>query len=74
MSILVRNVAVEDEYAETKNAEYRDPLIGELYDKARGNMQLLMIYKKIEIAAKTGDWPMMNELYSEFKQTHAEMN
>jgi hypothetical protein len=74
MSILVRNTAAEDEYASTKSNTNRDPLIAELYDQARGNMQLLMIYKKIEIAAKSGDWILMNELYGEFKYTKASMN
>jgi hypothetical protein len=74
MSILVRNISAEDEYASTKSSANRDPLIGELYNQARGNMQLLMIYKKIEIAAKSGDWILMNELYGEFKHAKASMN
>ena len=74
MSIFATAVSGNGENREGETTERKGPLIGELYDMARGNLQLLMIYKKIEIAAETGDWSMMNELYGEFKLTHSAMN
>ena len=74
MSIFATAVSGNGERRNGETSKGRGPLIGELYDLARGNLQLLMIYKKIEIAAETGDWPLMNELYGEFKITHAAMN
>ncbi len=74
MSILVTATAGYGDDCSTKRKNNRDPLIGEIFDKVGGDLQLLMIYKKIEIAAETGDWPLMNELYSEFKNVFASQN
>jgi hypothetical protein len=52
----------------------RAPLIAELFELVDGDLQLLLIYKKIEIAAEAGDWPLMNQLYGEFKIAHAALN
>jgi len=60
--------------AKVKKKVRRPPLIRELYDLTEGNMKLLMIYKKIEIAAEAGDWSLMNELYGEFKAVYASAN
>jgi len=68
------------ETAVAGNAAYRParkcraPLIAELYDMTGGDLRLLMIYKKIEIAAETGDWSLMNDLYREFKMAQATIN
>ena len=74
MSILVSTVS--DYHAVTDKPDKNDkrPMFGELYKLAKGDMKLLVIYKKIEIAAKTGDWSLMNQLYGEFKMTQAAMN
>jgi hypothetical protein len=74
MSILVSAVSDYHGVTEKQDNNDKDPLFGELFNLAKGDMQLLLIYKKIEIAAKTGDWSLMNELYGEFKITHAAMN
>jgi len=72
MSIYETAVAGHDGYRQTKKC--RAPLIAELFDLVGGDLRLLMIYKKIEIAAETGDWSLMNELYGEFKMAQAALN
>lgn len=71
MSILVKPNTDIEGISSTKDSGRRDPMFGDLYRKAKGNMQLLLIYKKIEIAAETGDWSLMNELYGEFKSAYS---
>jgi hypothetical protein len=38
---------------------------------SKDNMQLMMIHRKIEMAARMGDWQLMNELNEEFKRAKA---
>ena len=72
MSTYDTAVAGNDEFRRTQRR--RPPLMEDLFDMTGGDLRLMMIYKKIEIAAETGDWSLMNELYSEFKMTQAAMN
>jgi hypothetical protein len=74
MSLLAMLVPSSESNQETGNNEGEDALIGELYDVARGSLPLLMIYKKMEIAAEVGDYSLMNEIYVEFKMTQASLN
>jgi len=39
--------------------------------ESKGNLQLMMIHRKIEMAARMGDWQLMNELNEEFKRAKA---
>jgi hypothetical protein len=43
----------------------------EMYSQAKDDWQLLLIYKKLEVAAKIGDWTLMNELTAEFRQVQS---
>lgn len=74
MSILVSVPSDDGGSGETAKCKRQGPLIGEIFDMVRGDLKLLMIYKKIEIAAETGDWSLMNELYGEFKTACTSMN
>ena len=74
MSILVPTLSGDGGNGEAADGKRRGPLIGEIFDMVGGDLKLLMIYKKIEIAAETGDWSLMNELYGEFKTACASVN
>ena len=74
MSLFATLVSGNDPTRETREKESEDALIGELYDVARGSLPLLMIYKKMEIAAEVGDYCLMNEIYGEFKMAQASLN
>lgn len=54
-----------------KGSDDSEILMGEFYDKAKNDLQLLLIYKKLEVAARVGDWELMNQLNSEFKSVEA---
>jgi len=43
----------------------------EMYHQAKDDWQLLLIYKKLEVAAKIGDWTLMNQLTAEFRQVQS---
>lgn len=51
-----------------------EKLYGELYFEAKSSLQLLFIYNKIEQAAESGDWSLLNRLYEEFRITQASLN
>jgi hypothetical protein len=46
-------------------------LVSELYDQSRNDVRLMLMYKKYEVAARIGDWELMNKLNSQFKQLQA---
>lgn len=52
----------------------RPALLGELYEEAKDDLRLFLIYKKMEIAAEAGNWSLMNTLYREFKIAQSSMN
>lgn len=74
MSILVAANTGYGDDCDIKRKDNRDPLFSEIFELVGSDLQLMMIYKKIEIAAETGDWPLMNELYGEFKNAYASQN
>jgi hypothetical protein len=74
MSIFAPALSGDGGNCEAADGKRRGPLIGEIFELVGGDLKLLMIYKKIEIAAETGDWSLMNELYGEFKMARASMN
>lgn len=43
----------------------------EMYLQAKEDWQLLIIYKKLEVASKIGDYALMNELTTEFRQVQS---
>ena len=46
-------------------------LMDEYSPDSKKNLQLMMIHRKIEMAARMGDWQLMNELNEEFKRAKA---
>jgi hypothetical protein len=46
-------------------------LMDEYSSDSRDNLHLMMIHRKIEMAARMGDWQLMNELNEEFKRAKA---
>ena len=67
MSVIKDISMVESNITKASSGD-NDILIAELYDQARGNKRLLMVYKNIEFAVRIGDWIQLNRLYGEFKE------
>ncbi len=49
----------------------QEVLMSEYSSDSKDDLRLMMIHKKIELAARMGDWELMNELDSEFKKVKA---
>lgn len=49
----------------------REVLMSEYSSDSKDDLRLMMIHRKIEMAARMGDWELMNKLDSEFKKMKA---
>lgn len=64
-------------FEDERSAEAEDTsdiMCVEMYNQARGDRRLLMLYKKYEFAAQMGDYSLMTTLYGEFRLAANSMN
>ena len=74
MSLLAPPSSGQAQTEKTASPRRRPALLGDLFEQAKDDLRLFLIYKKMEIAVEAGDWTSLNILFREFKKARAQLN